>query len=86
MPLTVPDISTQAAAWANSIITNIDQTGMSVSEKADLLTAWTDICTAHITFITTNALVSTLVNGTTGSGTPGGPLPIVAQPGTGVIT
>jgi hypothetical protein len=86
MPLTIPSIPSQAAAWADSIVASIDQTGMSVSEKSDLLTSWTNICIAHITFLTSNTLVNTLVTGVTATGPPGGPLPIVAQPGTGTIS
>ena len=82
MPLTVPSIPVQAAAWATNVVASIDQTGMSIDEKAALLTTWTDLCTAHITFITVNALP--LITGVTATGTPGGPLSIVAQPG--VIT
>lgn len=82
MPLTVPSIPIQAAVWATNIIAGIDQTGMSVDEKAALLTTWTDLCTAHITFITVNAL--SLTTGVTATGPPGGPLGIIVQPG--VIT
>jgi len=38
-----------------------------------------------ITHIQSNALVTTIVNGATLSGPPGGPLPIVGIPGTGTV-
>lgn len=73
-----------ASTWRDSLISamGISFTGMSPTEEALVKDAWLAICQTHITHITTNALVST--TGVTSTGTPGGPLPIVSQPG--VIT
>jgi hypothetical protein len=65
-----------AAAIASS------QPGLNESEQAAQLAAWKLIANAIVLHIQTNGVV--LTTGTTGSGTPGGPLPITAQPG--VIT
>jgi len=74
------------STWANTIISGIDQTGLNASEKALLLSAWQNICNSHISHITSNALITVATTGVTGSGPPGGPLPIVAQPGIGNIS
>lgn len=74
------------STWANSIVAGIDQTGLNASEKSALLAAWTNICNTHISHITSNALITVTTTGVTGTGSPGGPLPIVVQPGTGNIT
>ena len=58
------------------------QTGLSTAEKAQQLATWKLVATAIVTHITTSGVVTT--TGVTGTGTPGGPLPITAQPG--VIT
>ncbi len=44
------------------------------------------IAKAVINHFEANAIINTTVTGTTGIGPPGGPLPIVTQPGIGTIT
>lgn len=44
------------------------------------------IANAVIDEITINAMVNTTVTGVTGTGAPGGPLPITAQPGIGTVS
>jgi len=70
-----------ASTWRDTIISDmgISFTGMSVAEEDLVKNAWLAICQAHITHITTNSLI--LTTGVTGTGTPGGPLSITAQPG-----
>lgn len=71
-----------ASTWRDAIVANLDLTGLSVAEENIVKSAWLNICSTHITHITGNSL--TLTTGVTGTGSPGGPLPIVVQPG--VIT
>lgn len=78
-----------ASAMANQIVTQIKATAnppLTPAQESKMITDWTAICTGMITHITTNAVVNTTVTGATSAGTPGGPLPITAQPGVGVIT
>jgi len=77
-----------ATTWRNALITaiGINFTGMSVDEENLVKNAWLAICQTHINHLTGNTLVSTTVTGVTSTGTPGGPLPIVSQPGTGGIS
>jgi len=58
------------------------QPGLDAAEQAAQLAAWKIIAGAIVLHIQTNGVV--LTTGATGAGTPGGPLPITAQPG--VIT
>ncbi len=62
------------------------QTGLSGAEQAILITKWQIIAGAIVTYITSNTVVNTLVTGVTATGTPGGPLPITAQPGIGTVS
>ena len=75
-----------AAAWKIAIIFSMESsgllTGLSEAEKNSIEAAWNIVCQAHVSHITNNAI--TLTTGATATGTPGGPLGIVAQPG--VIT
>jgi hypothetical protein len=57
--------------------------GGSSTPDEDYLKALADAIISHIQ---DNAEVSTTVNGQTSSGSPGGPLPIVDQPGSGTIS
>lgn len=77
-----------ASTWRDSLISamGISFTGMSPTEEALVKDAWLAICQTHITHITNNALITVATTGVTGTGSPGGPLPITAQPGTGVVT
>jgi len=75
-----------AATWAASIIAAIDTTGLTAGEITTIQDAWETILGVHINHLTGNTLVSTTVTGVTSTGTPGGPLPIVSQPGTGGIS
>jgi len=70
-----------ASTWRDSLISamGINFTGMSPAEEAIVKAAWLAICQTHITHLTTNSLI--LTTGVTATGTPGGPLPITAQPG-----
>lgn len=72
-----------AAAWKIAIIFSMESDGrldgLTETEKDSIESAWNIVCEAHVNHIKNNAAVST--TGTTGSGSPGGPLPIVAQPG-----
>lgn len=72
-----------ASTWADSIIAGIDQAGMNNSEKDILKAAWQNICQKHIDHITGNASLGVFTTGVTGTGSPGGPLPITLQPGIG---
>ena len=58
------------------------QPGLNSEELAAQLAAWKLIANVIVLHFQTNGVV--LTTGTTGSGTPGGPLPITSQPG--VIT
>lgn len=73
-----------AAAWKTSIIFSLESagslTGLTQAEKDSIEDAWDIICQAHVNHIKNNAVTST--TGATGTGSPGGPLPITAQPGT----
>jgi len=62
------------------------QTGLSEAEKASQLVTWKLIAGAIVTHIQTLGVVNVITTGATGTGTPGGPLPIVAQPGVGTVT
>lgn len=72
---------------ASLIVTNLksENNKIDATEETRLTTYWTAICKGILDHIKTSGVVTTTVNGVTGSGTPGGPLPIVAQPGTGTI-
>ena len=72
-----------AAAWKTAIIFSMESAGslagLTQAEKDSIEDAWDIICQAHVNHITSNAV--TLTTGVTGTGSPGGPLPIVTQPG-----
>jgi hypothetical protein len=72
------------ATLGQEIVTALStiQPGLSSEEQATQLAAWQAIANAIVLHFQTNGVV--LTTGTTGSGTPGGPLPITSQPG--VIT
>jgi len=74
----------------DAIVTALQGVDPSMSESAiaQLKTSWEAVGQAIVEHIVANALVSvtTTTSGVTGSGPPGGPLPIVAQPGTGTGT
>ncbi len=75
--------------WGTAAKTAVD--GLTVPQDrvttpAELETFWQDICNAHVTHIVENNVITTTSGGATGSGPPGGPLPIVALPGTGGLT
>ena len=60
--------------------------GLSAAQKEDLPTVWKTIAGVIVSHIQTNAvIVNGQVNGVTGVGPPGGPLPIVNQPVTGGV-
>lgn len=62
------------------------QTGLSAEEHALILGKWKTIAGKIVAHITTNAVVNVATTGVTGSGAPGGPLPITAQPGVGTVS
>lgn len=76
-------ITGTASAWADAIVANIDQSKMNQTEKDTLKNGWQNICQEHIDHITGNANLGVFTTGVTGTGSPGGPLPIALQPGTG---
>lgn len=85
MPLTGTG-TTWGNAVANAIIAaNDPDEELSEAEKETIRAGWRTACGEHITHITGNALVGTSVTlaGVSGSGPPGGPLPVVSPAATG---
>jgi len=90
MPLNPPLLTaTMFASLQTQLQTNFPEVLADPTAAANQIKLANAIATAValdvILHFQTNALVNTLVNGLTGSGAPGGPLPIIAQPGVGVI-
>jgi len=78
-----------AAIWGEDVADAIKAVGIVAgSDITDiqLETVWAAIKGEDRTQLTTKALISTTVTGVTGVGTPGGPLPLAAVPGTGGIS
>lgn len=79
-----------ATSWASAIEAAMDGAGMfadlTTPEKTSIYDAWKIVCQGHINHITNNAVINTLVNGSTQSGSPGGPLGILNVPGVGAVT
>lgn len=75
-----------STTWATTIRSALQGAGyfddLTDAEKNVVENGWKILLGAHVTHITGNAV--TLTTGVTGTGSPGGPLPIVSQPG--VIT
>ena len=76
--------NTLGAAIAAAIIAA--QTGLSGAEQTILIAKWQIIAGEIVSHITGSAVVNTTVTGVTATGTPGGPLPITAQPGIGTVS
>ncbi len=76
-------------AWGTAVKAAVDTLTIPqdrVMTPTELETVWKTICTAHVTHIIVNNLISTLVTGATGTGAAGGPLPITAVAGTGALS
>jgi len=73
--------------WADALMSalGVSFAGLTSGEEAMIRAYWKNLCDAHISHITSNSLINTLVTGVTGTGPDGGPLPIVSQPGEGAI-
>jgi len=73
-----------ATSWSTAIVFAMDAAGyfngLSAGEKTSIEDAWKVVCQGHVNHITNNAVVTT--TGSTSTGSPGGPLPIIAQLGT----
>lgn len=72
--------------WASAISSSIISANpdLNASEQTMLEDAWKLVCGAHVTYITTNATVATVVTGTLPTGP--GPAAGLGQPPAGGIT
>lgn len=86
MPITGTGTAMGTAIADAIIAANDPGNTMSAAEKTALRDSWGIIATEIIAHFVANGLITTSVTGVTGTGTPGGPLAITAQPGTGGIS